>query len=58
MFARVVLTKMEFIGTIAYINGKPINSSKDIDQAFYQLKEESYKSLQLHLMDPRYLIFL
>jgi S1-C subfamily serine protease len=42
------------IGTIiAYINGKPINSSKDIDQAFYQLKEESYKSLQLHLMDPR-----
>jgi S1-C subfamily serine protease len=42
------------IGTIiAYINGKPINSSKDIDQAFYQLKEELYKSLQLHLMDPR-----
>jgi S1-C subfamily serine protease len=41
------------IGTIiAYINGKPINSSKDIDQAFYH-KEESYKSLQLHLMDPR-----
>jgi hypothetical protein len=31
----VVLTKMEFPSTIiAYINGKPINSSKDIDLAF------------------------
>jgi S1-C subfamily serine protease len=26
------------IGTIAYINGKPINSSKDIDQAFISSK--------------------
>jgi S1-C subfamily serine protease len=42
------------IGTIiAYINGKPINSSKDIDLAFCLLKEELYKSLRLHLMDPR-----
>jgi S1-C subfamily serine protease len=55
MFARVFFDQNGIpIGTIiAYINGKPINSSKDIDQAFYQLKEESYKSLQLHLMDPR-----
>jgi S1-C subfamily serine protease len=53
MFARVVFDQNGIpIGTIiAYINSKPINSSKDIDQAFYQLKEESYKSLQLHLMD-------
>jgi hypothetical protein len=54
MFARVVLTKWNSIGTIiAYINGKPINSSKDIDLAFCLLKEELYKSLRLHLMDPR-----
>jgi S1-C subfamily serine protease len=50
----VFLTKMEFPSELLLpINGKPINSSKDIDQAFYQLKEELYKFFVLHLMDPR-----
>jgi hypothetical protein len=43
MFARFFDQNGIPIGTIAYINGKPINSSKDIDQP-YQLKEELYKS--------------
>jgi S1-C subfamily serine protease len=40
MFARVVFDQNGIpIGTIiAYINGKPINSSKDIDQAFISSK--------------------
>jgi hypothetical protein len=52
--ARVVfLTIWNSIGTIiAYINGKPINSSKDIDLAFCLLKE-NYKYFRLQLMDPR-----
>jgi S1-C subfamily serine protease len=37
------------IGTIiAYINGKPINSSKDIDLAFCLLKRNYTNILRLH----------
>jgi hypothetical protein len=54
MFARFFDQNGIPIGTIAYINGKPINSSKDIDQA---LSAQRGIIQILHLMDPRYLIF-